>query len=164
MCEPYIYRRGRGEKHYLDEPDGSGFFAEALTAEVEAVFANETCLVRAEAAADAVAAGGVAMYVRRETKGMGMGRCGVADASMEQREHRGTFTIRNHSTNTRNHAPLTTSLAVLAGTREPDSVVRHLLFTSVERPINTPSDVWRWDIPYNVGDDRGSLVRTQHTK
>ena len=40
-------------KPYLDEPDCSGFFAETLTTEVEAVFTNETCLVRTEAARDA---------------------------------------------------------------------------------------------------------------
>ena len=39
-------------KAYLDEPDCGGFFAETLTTEVEAVFTNETCLVRAEAARD----------------------------------------------------------------------------------------------------------------
>ena len=51
------YRRGGGgtkAKAYLDEPDCSGFFAETLTTEVEAVFTNETCLVRAEAARDAL--------------------------------------------------------------------------------------------------------------
>ena len=43
-----------GARAYLDEPDRSGFFTETLTAEVEAIFTNEACLVRAEAAGDTV--------------------------------------------------------------------------------------------------------------
>jgi len=52
-------RGGRCERHVcllrtilpvLDEADRCGFFAEALTAEVETVFADETCLVGTETA------------------------------------------------------------------------------------------------------------------
>jgi hypothetical protein len=39
-------------KHYLHESNGSRFLAEALAAQVKAVFTNETRLVRAEAAAN----------------------------------------------------------------------------------------------------------------
>ena len=52
------------------------------------------------------------------------------------------------------NSPLTTSLAILAGTRKPDSVVRHLLFVLASvgrvRRMGTSSDVRRWDIPCNV--------------
>lgn len=44
-----VLKRRRKETH-LDETDGGRLFAEALTAEVKAVFADETGLVRAEAA------------------------------------------------------------------------------------------------------------------
>ena len=37
---------------YLDETDGSRLFTEALTAEVKTVLADETGLVRAEAAGE----------------------------------------------------------------------------------------------------------------
>jgi hypothetical protein len=43
-------RRNVNEETHLDESNGGGFFAEALTAEVKAVLADETSLVGAEAA------------------------------------------------------------------------------------------------------------------
>ena len=42
----------RGERAHLLETDGGSLLAEALTAEVEAVLADETGLVRAEAAVE----------------------------------------------------------------------------------------------------------------
>jgi hypothetical protein len=39
-------------RHYLHKPNGSRLLAEALTAQVEAILADETRLVRAEATAN----------------------------------------------------------------------------------------------------------------
>ena len=52
-CVSHTDEASARAKAYLDEPDCSRFFAETLTTEVEAVFTNETCLVRTEAARDA---------------------------------------------------------------------------------------------------------------
>ena len=48
LC-PKNWRQGEGEGTHLVEPDGCGLLAEALTAEVKAVFSDETRLVGAEA-------------------------------------------------------------------------------------------------------------------
>lgn len=45
-------QRRRLMRHYLHESNGRRFLAEALAAQVEAIFTNETRLVRAETAAN----------------------------------------------------------------------------------------------------------------
>lgn len=67
---------------------------------------------------------------------------------------------------TRECSPLTASLAKLAGTREPDSVVRHLfiLFFASERRVQSMNTSAVCDgsyIPCNVEDGQDGLVKTQ---
>ena len=103
---------------HLLETDGSRLLAEALTAEVKAVLADETSLVGAEAAAERTQAGQRTSFTS------------VLPTHPPPLTPSFTLNLLTSSNNypamfEEGYSPLTAALAVLAGAREPNGVVGH---------------------------------------
>ncbi|KAJ2968811.1 hypothetical protein NUW54_g13110 [Trametes sanguinea] len=97
---------------HLEETDGVGLLTEALTAEVKAVLADETSLVRAETAVPIQPS---------------------ASRSPPSQQSITIIQALHHSSRIagleegKRNSPLTAALAVLAGAREPNGVVGHFV-------------------------------------